>query len=84
MSEGFKSRVSNPWLVESSDVKLLNTEGQLYSLYYAILYKEFEHPWILVSMDFGIHGASWKQSSTDTEGGLYNFSIVLEFFMYTF
>ena len=37
-----------PKLVESEDVKPTDTEGQLYSLYYAILYKELEHLQILV------------------------------------
>ena len=36
------------WLVESADVKLTDMEGQLCSLYFAILQKGLEHLWILV------------------------------------
>lgn len=35
-------------LVKSTDVKPADMEGPLYSSYYTILYKEFEHPGILV------------------------------------
>jgi len=44
---GFQSAIFHQWLVESTDVKPIVTEGRLYR---TILYKEFEHPWGLVSM----------------------------------
>lgn len=44
------SILQNPRLVESADVIPVDTMGPLYLLYCPILCKQFEHPWILVSL----------------------------------
>lgn len=53
----------SPWLIESLDAEPMDTES---GLHYTVLYKELEHPQILVST------GSWNQSQTDTVRQLYS------------
>jgi hypothetical protein len=53
----------NLWLVESSGAEPVYTEGQLY---YSILYNEFEHPKLSVSLV----GRPYSQFPLDTEDEL--------------
>lgn len=48
------------WRWESADA-----EDQLYALFYAILHKGFEHPWILVSEQAGVPGTNSPRTLRD-------------------
>lgn len=51
---------SYPWLLHPQIQPTVHAEDQLYAMYYAILYKEFEHSWVLLSV-----GNFYNQPSMD-------------------
>lgn len=51
---------SYPWLLHPQIQPTVDAEDQLYAIYYAILYKEFEHSRVSLSV-----GNSYNQSSMD-------------------